>query len=152
MRRKVPVGMILQRITEEGDTSGLNVIVDEMAHLPRARDFASTTEMMAKIFRSNKALAEDESLMLHAHRLASMSKRLFKDRENLKPALEGARAVLAEWSAWVEDEDPTEEEIQEHLERVAGAMAALDESLRDYNSFVLSKLTEDRNMEYGRLA
>jgi hypothetical protein len=138
--------MILQRIAEEGDTSGLNVLIDEMEHLPKARDFASTTAIMAKIFRSNKALAEDESLMLHAHKLASMSKRLCKDRENLKPALEDARAVLAAWSAWVADEDPGEEEIQEHLERVAAAMAALDESLRDYNSFVLMKLAEDRNM------
>ena len=152
MRRKVPVGMILQRITEEGDTSGLNVLIDEMSHLPKAREFASATEMMAKAFRSNKALAEDDSLMLYAHKLASMSKRLCKDRENLKPARESARAVLAEWSAWTEDEDPTEGEIQKHLERVAGAMAALDEALRDYNSFVLTKLTEDRNMEYTRSA
>ena len=146
MRRKAPAGMILQRVTEEGDASGLNTLIDEMAHLPKARDFASATEVMARVFRSNKALAEDESLMLCAHKLASMSKRLCKDRENLKPALESARAVLAEWSAWVEDEDPTEEEIQEHLEHVAGAMSALDEALRDYNSFVLTKLTEDRRM------
>ena len=149
MGRKASIGMIMQRIAEEGDTSDLGVLIDEMVHLPKARDLAAATGMMAKVFRLNRALGEDESLMLLAHKLASMGKRLFKDRENLKPVLEGARAVLAEWSAWVEDEDPTEEEIERHLERVAGAMAVLDESLRDYNSFVLSKLTEDRNMEYG---
>jgi hypothetical protein len=136
-------------IAEDGDTGGL---AGGMAHLPKARDFASVTEMMARVFRSNRALAEDESLMFHAHKLASMSKRLYKDRENLKPVLEGVRAVLAEWSAWAEDDDPTEEEIQEHLERVAGAMAILDESLRDYDSFVLAKLQEDRKMEHRRLA
>jgi hypothetical protein len=146
MRSKVPIAMILQKI-EEGDTKGVGVLVGEMAHLPRARDFATSTEMMAKAFRSNKALGEDEFLMLHAHKLASMSKRLFKDRENLKPVLECVRAVLAEWSAWVEADDPTEDEIQEHLERVAGTMAALNEALSAYDSFVLAKLKADRGME-----
>jgi hypothetical protein len=103
--------------------------------------------MMARAFRLNKALGEDESLMLHAHKLASMSKRLHKDRENLKPLLESARTVLAEWNAWVEADDPTEDEIQEHLERVAGAMATLNEALSAYDSFVLAKLKVDRGME-----
>jgi hypothetical protein len=139
--------MILQRIAEEGDMSGLSMLVGDMAHLPKARDFAASTEMMARAFRLNKALGEDESLMLHAHKLASMSKRLHKDRESLKPLLESARTVLAEWNAWVEADDPTEDEIQEHLERVAGAMTALNEALSAYDSFVLAKLKVDRGME-----
>ncbi|MDR2176026.1 MAG: hypothetical protein LBO82_08870 [Synergistaceae bacterium] len=147
MRSKIPVGMILERIVEDGDMSGLNMLVGEMAHLPKAREFASATETMARAFRVNKALAEDESLMLYAHKLASMSKRMFKDREALKPLLESVRAVLAEWGAWAEADDPTEDEIQEHLERVAEAMANLHESLTAYDSFVLKKLKEIRGME-----
>jgi hypothetical protein len=146
MRGKVPVGMILQRIAEEGDMSGLGILVGEMAHLPKARDFAASTEMMAKSFKSNRALAEDEFLMLHAHKLASMSKRLYKDRENLKPILESVRAVLAEWSSWAEADDPTEEEIQNHLERVAGAMSALNGAVNDYDAYVLTKLKDDRGI------
>jgi DNA-binding SARP family transcriptional activator len=147
MRHKLPVGMILERILEEGDANGLGVLVGEMVHLPKARDFAASTEMMAKAFRSNKALGDDESLMLHAHKLASMSKRLFKDRENQKPVLERARAVLAEWAAWVEADDPAEDEIQEHLERVAEAMAEMNAALNAYDSFVLAKLKGDRGIE-----
>jgi hypothetical protein len=147
MRNKVPIGMILQRIVEEGDEKGLDVLVGEMVHLPRAREFAAVTDMMAKVFRTNRALGEDESLMLHAHRLASMGKRLFRDRQNLKPVLEGVRNVLAEWKAWVDDDDPTEEEIQAHLERVAGTMALLDEAMSAYDDFVLTKLKEGRGME-----
>jgi ABC-type transporter Mla subunit MlaD len=139
--------MILQRIAEEGDMSGLSLLADDMAHLPRAREFVSTTDTMAKVFRSNRALSENDSLMLYAHKLASMSKRLVKDRENLKPLLESARAVLAEWTAWVDADDPTEDEIQKHLEQVAGAMANLHEALSAYDSFVLTKLKEDRGME-----
>jgi hypothetical protein len=47
----------------------------------------------------------------------------------------------------VEADDPTEDEIQEHLERVAGAMTALNEALSAYDSFVLAKLKVDRGME-----
>jgi hypothetical protein len=147
MRRNLPVGMILERIAEEGDMSGLNMLVDEMAHLPRARDFASSTEMMAKAFRVNRALAEDESLMLCAHKLASMSKRMYKDRETLKPVLACVRAVLAEWCAWAGADDPTDDEIQGYLERVAEAMANLHGALSAYDSFVLAKLKESRGME-----
>jgi hypothetical protein len=139
--------MILQRMTEEGDASGLSVLVGEMAHLPKARDFASSTALMAKAFRLNKSLGDDESLMLCAHKLASMGKRVCKDRETLNPLVESARAALAEWTDWVEDDSPTEDEIQEHLERVAGTMAALDAALSAYDSFVLTKLKEDRGME-----
>jgi hypothetical protein len=102
---------------------------------------------MAKVFRTNKALGEDESLMLQAHKLASMGKRLFRDRQNLKPVLEGVRNVLTEWKTWVDDDDPTEEEIQAHLERVAGTMALLDEAMSAYDDFVLTKLKEGRGME-----
>jgi hypothetical protein len=147
MRSKLPVAMILQRIVEEGDMSGLSVLADGMAHLPKAREFASSTEMMARAFRVNRDLAEDESLMFHAHKLASMSKRMFKDRETLKPVLECVRTVLVEWGAWVEADDPTEEEIQEHLECVAGAMSSLNDALSAYDSFVLKKLKESRGME-----
>ena len=147
MGKRVPVGMILRRIEKEGDMNGLSVIEDEMAHLPRARDFASATEAMARVFRVNRALAEDESLMFQAHKLASMSKRMYKDREALKPVLGSARAALAEWAAWADAEDPTEEEIQGHLERVAGAMGSLHEALAAYDSFVLAKLKESRGME-----
>jgi DNA-binding SARP family transcriptional activator len=139
--------MILKRIVEDGDTSGLSLLADEMAHLPKARDFAASTEMMARAFRVNRELAEDESLMLHAHKLASMSKRMFKDRETLKPVLERVRAALAAWAAWAEADDPTEEEIQEHLERAAEAMADLNAALNAYDSFVLAKLKENRGME-----
>jgi hypothetical protein len=139
--------MILQRITEGGDTNGLRVLVGEMVHLPKARDFASSTALMAKAFRLNKSLGDDESLMLHAHKLASMGKRVCKDRENLNPLLESARAALSEWTAWVEDDNPTEDEIQEHLERVAGTMAGLHDALSAYDSFVLAKLKEEREME-----
>jgi hypothetical protein len=147
MRSKLPVAMILQRIEEEGDMSGLSVLADGMAHLPKAREFASSTEMMAKAFRASKELAEDDSLMLHAHKLASMSKRMFKDRETLKPVLECVRAVLAEWGAWAEADDPTEEEIQGHLERVAGAISNLNDALSAYDSFVLKKLKEGRGTQ-----
>jgi hypothetical protein len=147
MRSKVPIGMILQHIAEEGDTSGLSVLVGETVHLPKARDFASSTAMMARAFKLNKVLGDDESLMLHAHKLASMGKRVCKDRENLKPLVESARAALAEWTDWVEAEEPTEDEIQEHLERVAGTMASLYEALSAYDSFVLAKLKEDRGMD-----
>jgi hypothetical protein len=139
--------MILQRIAEEGDMSGLSMLVGDMVHLPRAREFASSTEMMARAFKANKSLGEDEALMLHAHKLASMSKRLYKDRETLNPVLESVRAALAEWTAWVEADDPAEEEIQEHLERVAGAMTNLHNALSAYDSFVLTKLKQDRGME-----
>jgi hypothetical protein len=61
--------------------------------------------------------------------------------------LENVRAALAEWTAWAQAEDPTEDEIQEHLERVAGTMAALKEALSAYDSFVLAKLKADRGME-----
>jgi hypothetical protein len=47
----------------------------------------------------------------------------------------------------VEASDPTEEEIQEHLERVAEAMANLNAAMNAYDSFVLRKLKEDRGME-----
>jgi hypothetical protein len=139
--------MILQRIVEEGDEKGLDVLVGEMVHLPKGREFAAVTDMMAKVFRSNKALGEDETLMLHAHRLASMGKRLYRDRQNLKPMLESVRGVLAEWKAWVDDDDPTEEEIQTHLERVAGTMAALDEAMSAYDDFVLTQLKEGRGLD-----
>jgi hypothetical protein len=56
MRSKFPVGMILQRIAEEGDMNGLSLLVGDMAHLPRAREFASVTDMMARAFRSNRTL------------------------------------------------------------------------------------------------
>ena len=147
MRSSVPVGMVLRRITEEGDMSGLSMLVSEMAHLPKARDFAAATETMARAFRVNKALGEDEFLMLCAHKLASMSKRLYKDRQNLKPVLESVRGVLAMWSAWVEADDPTEDEIQEHLEQLAGAMEDLSAALNTYDAFVLAKLKEERGME-----
>jgi hypothetical protein len=44
----------------------------------------------------------------------------------------------------VDDDDPTEEEIQAHLEQVAGTMAVLDEAMSAYDDFVLTKLKEDR--------
>ncbi|MDR1649171.1 MAG: hypothetical protein LBR71_02830, partial [Synergistaceae bacterium] len=69
------------------------------------------------------------------------------DRETLNPVLESVRAVLAEWTAWVEADEPTEDEIQAHLERVAGAMTNLHNALNAYDSFVLAKLKQDRGME-----
>jgi hypothetical protein len=146
MRSKVPIGMILQRIVEEGDEKGLGILVSEMVHLPKERDFAAFAEAMAKTIKQNKALRENETLILGAHKLASMSKRVLRDRQNLKPVLEGVRGVLAEWNAWVNDDDPTEEEIHAHLERVAGTMAFLSETLSAYDGFVLTKLKEDRGM------
>jgi hypothetical protein len=147
MRSKLPIGMILQRILEDGDERGVGVLVSEMVHLPKEREFAASAEMIAKALRSNKALRENEALVQSARRLASMGKRVLRDRQNLKPVLDGIRNVLAEWSAWAEADDPTEEEIQEHLERVAGALMILDTALNAYDSFVLKKLKEDRGME-----
>jgi hypothetical protein len=143
MGNKTQIGMILQRV-EEGDISELDVLVGEMVHLPKVRDFVASVEMMARIFRMDGELDENEHLMFHAHRLASMSKRLYKDRETLKPLLEGTRNVIAEWRTWVEADDPTEEEIQIYLKRVAGAMEILKTLLKDYDSYVLTKLKEDR--------
>jgi hypothetical protein len=142
----MPIGMMLQRIVEEGDEKGLGVLVGEMVHLPKERDFAAFAEAMAKNIKLNKALQENETLILSAHKLAAMSKRIVKDRQNLKPVLEGVRGVLAEWSAWVDDDDPTDAEIQKHLERVAGTMAFLSEALSAYDAFVLTKLKEDRGI------
>jgi hypothetical protein len=127
---------------EEGDAKAVDVLVGEMAHLPKERDFAASAEAMAKMFRSNKALRENEPLTQGARRLALMGKRLLGDRQNLKPVLEGVREVLAEWNAWAQEDDPTEEEIQRHLEQVAGAMLTLRESLSAYDASVLEKLKE----------
>jgi hypothetical protein len=149
MRNKVQTGVVLERIVEGGDTAGLEILVGEMAHLPKARDFVTSIDIMAKVFRLNKALSEDESLMLHAHRLTSMSKRLFKDREKLKPLLDSARNAVAEWTEWAEADDPTEEEIQGYLERVAGTMEMLDAALKLYDAYVLTKLKDDRNVDAG---
>jgi hypothetical protein len=142
----MPIGMMLQRIVEEGDEKGLSVLVGEMVHLPKERDFAAFAEAMAKNIKLNKALQENETLLLSAHKLALMSKRILKDRQSLKPVLEGVRGVLAEWNAWVDDDDPTDAEIQKHLERVAGTMAFLSEALSAYDAFVLTKLKEDRGI------
>jgi alpha-L-arabinofuranosidase len=108
------------------------------------RDFVSSTEMMARAFKRNRGLSEDDSLMLYTYRLASMSKRTIKDREALKSLV---HAVLAEWGAWVQADEPAEDEIQEYLERVAGVMTNLYEAMTVYNSFVLAKLKEDRGIE-----
>jgi ABC-type transporter Mla subunit MlaD len=139
--------MILRRVVEEGDERGLGMLAGEMAHLPKERDFVASTETVAKALKSDKSLRENETLVLGAHKLASMSKRILHDRQSLKPVLENVRDVLAEWNAWVNDDDPTEEEIQAHLERVAGTMAFLSEALSAYDAFVLTKLKEDRGME-----
>jgi hypothetical protein len=135
--------MLLRRIEEEGDKSGIKILVNEMAHLPRAREFAAVTDQMARTFRSNRALSEDETLMMHAHKLASMGKRLYKDRQNLKLPLEAVRSVIAEWRAWVENDDPTDEEIQNHLERVAGAMSLLDSAMSEYDELALARVREE---------
>jgi hypothetical protein len=143
---RAQMSTILQHI-EEGDASELDVLAGEMAHLPKIRDFVASVELMARAFKPERTLGEDSPLISHAHRLASMSKRLYKDREKLKPPLEGVRNAVAEWKTWVEADDPTEEDIQTYLERVAGAMEILKTALKTYDAYVLQKLKEDRGLD-----
>jgi hypothetical protein len=141
---RLPTELILRRIAEDGDDRGVGVLADDAAHLPKKRDFAASVEMIRKLFQSDtdKNLRGNEALMLHARRLTAMSHRLMKDRENLKPVLEGVRETLEEWDAWIEVSEPTEEEFRERLETFAQAITSLREAMADYDAFVMGILTE----------
>jgi ribosomal protein L12E/L44/L45/RPP1/RPP2 len=72
------------------------------------------------------------------------SRRLFRDRESLKPVVENVYLILEEWDAWLTaSEQGTEEDLQEHLERVAYAMAALKEAAGQYDAGVQARLAEE---------
>ncbi|MDR1977124.1 MAG: hypothetical protein LBQ42_00140 [Synergistaceae bacterium] len=131
------MNLMLRRMAEQPD-GGLKIIVEEMAHLPKERDFSATVDAVRRAFRS--AGADERTIAPQTRKLMSMSRRLLKDREDLRPVLSGARGVLSEWDAWLEASDATEEELRDCLERLAGAMSLLRDALAEYDSGVLEEL------------
>jgi hypothetical protein len=141
LSNKVPLGLILQQLEQQqeqdpsrGGTKGLRYIIKDMRHLPAENALTTYAETI-------------QNLMPCVWRLTSASQRLRKDRESLKPLLENVYQLLEEWDAWLaasESGAAAEEDLQEHLERVAYVMAALKEASSRYDAEVLASLAEEQ--------
>jgi hypothetical protein len=142
MVHKLPVNLVLSRMSAQPKGS-LQVIIDETAHLPKERDFASTIDTVKKVF--NASDIGEQVIESQARKLLFMNRSLWEDRKGLRPVLKEARSVLSEWGGWLEisDGEATEEELQERLEHLAVAISRLGEALEGYESAVLKKLTKE---------
>jgi hypothetical protein len=139
---KLPMNLVLSRMTNQPKGS-LQVIIDETAHLPKERDFASTVDTVRKVF--NAGGVGERVVASQTRKLMSMGRSLFEDRKDLRPVLKEARSVLSEWGEWLEVSDgkATEEALQERLEHLAAAISHLGEALEGYENAVLKKLTKE---------
>jgi hypothetical protein len=137
----MPLGLVLQRLEQQqeedpsqGGKRGLRYIINNMKHLPGEDALTTYVETV-------------QQMLPCVGRLASASQRLYKDRESLKPLLESVYQILEEWDAWLatsEKGTATEEDLQEHLERVAYAMITLKETSSQYDADVLARMTEEQ--------
>jgi hypothetical protein len=144
----MPLSLVMQRLEQQqeenpdqGGLKGLQYIINDMKHLPDGKALAAYVESI-------------QNLLPSAGRLASASQRLYRDREAMKPVLENVYRVLEEWDAWLSTGDTgaaTEEDLQEHLERVAYAMAELKEATNRYDAGVFARLTEERDWREKRV-
>ena len=144
---KMPLDLVLRQLERQqeedphhGGLKGLRYIINDMKHLPDGTALNAYSELI-------------QNLLPTVGRLASASRRLYRDREGLKPVLENVYRVLEEWDAWLvagDGDAATEEDLQEHLERVSLAMAALKEAADQYDAGVFARLAEERNWREKR--
>jgi hypothetical protein len=137
---KMPLGLVLQQLEQQqeedpsqGGMQGLRYIINDMRHLPAENALTTYAETI-------------QNLLPSVWRLTSASQRLRKDRESLKPLLENVYQLLEEWDAWLATSGSgaaAEEDLQEHLERVAYVMAALKKTSSQYDAEVLARLAEE---------
>jgi hypothetical protein len=141
LTNKTPLGLILQQLEQQqeeglsqGKMKGLRYIINDMRHLPAESALTIYAETI-------------QNLMPSVWKLTAAGQRLRKDRESLKPLLENVYQLLEEWDAWLaasESGTAAEEDLQEHLERVAYVMAALKEASSQYDAEVLASLAEEQ--------
>ncbi|MDR2180954.1 MAG: hypothetical protein LBP21_11670 [Synergistaceae bacterium] len=143
MTHKIPVNLVLSRMTNRSKGS-LQVIIDEMAHLAKAREFSSTLDTVIKLFEASDI--GKQVIASQVRKLISMTQNLLEDRKNLRSVLKESRGVLSEWDEWLEVSEggATEEELQERLESLATAMSRLREAQDSYENLVLQKLTKTK--------
>jgi hypothetical protein len=144
---KMPLDLVLRQLEQQqeeyphgGGLKGLRYIINDMKHLPDGKALGTYAELI-------------QNLLPAVGRLASASRRLYRDRESLKPVLENVYRIFEEWDAWLAASDggaATEEDLQEHLERVSHAMAALREAADGYDAGVLARLAEERDWREKR--
>ena len=133
----------MSRVSQQ--TGSLQVIIEEMAHLPKEKDFSLAVNSIQSAFKSGGA---DERLIIpQTRKLMSMSHNLLTDRKVLGPLLQNVRNALWEWDEWLagsaNEDGATEEELQECLKRLSNALSHLRESWEEYEGEVLKKLKRE---------
>jgi hypothetical protein len=154
-KTKLPLNMVFQQVVEErredpvhGGAKGLRLIIGELKHLPPKKDIIFSADTVKKAYRDDIEFGDAE-LLSHAMKLGLTAKSMLEDRENLKAVLECVYDVLEKWNAWLasseSDETVTEEELQQHFETVAGAIASLREVMDSYNTAIFTKLMKRKD-------
>ncbi|MDR1621817.1 MAG: hypothetical protein LBS00_05525 [Synergistaceae bacterium] len=149
-KTRLPLNMVFQQILAErrrdpvrGGAKGLRLIIGELKHLPPRKDIALSVEVVKKAYLEDIEFGDAE-LLAHAMKLGMTARSMLEDRENLKAVLECVSDVLEKWNEWLasseSDDTLTEEELQQHFETVATAIAALREVMDGYYTGIFMKL------------
>ena len=149
-KTKLPLNMVFQEGVKErkedpvhGGAKGLRLIIGELKHLPPKKDIILSADTVKKAYQEDIEFGDAE-LLSHAMKLGLTARSMLEDRENLKGVLECVYDVLEKWDAWLvsseSDDTVTEEELQNHFETVAGAIASLREVMDGYNTAIFTKL------------
>ena len=139
--RTLPMALVLKHMSDYPEGS-LQVIIEETAHLPEAKDFSLVIDTLRRLFIASGV--DEQVIAPEVRKLTNMIRSLRVDRKLLRPVLKNVRNVLWEWDEWLEvSGGATEEELQACLERLAHAISQLRETLQEYESVIFEKFKKE---------